>query len=281
MLWQFSQGELPMRTRRDAGADRRSAFTVVELLVVIGIIGVLIGILLPAVSVARVMARRTRCLANLRQIGFVNQAYGNDFDGYCFPAYWGWSPASGGWLAGTPPAIPASCARHWWTQCSYVETALHSPKNDGRYPGWLLCPDAPLSWADGNDGIGYILHGSYGMNYTQLPGMATSLAPVYWNAWRRTQIICGSDKIFFAEACDVGVNAGGSNNSTLRWYNLYYGERHQPPDISGVLSYRHRGGANVLYFDYHAQWMPASKLQYDPANSLTTKNLRQWQPKAP
>lgn len=72
-----------MRVKMKRG--KKSGFTLIELLVVIAIIGVLAGLLLPALQKARENARKVKCIHHLKQITLAIIIYADDHDGAIVP----------------------------------------------------------------------------------------------------------------------------------------------------------------------------------------------------
>ncbi len=99
---------------------KRGAFSLIELLVVIGIIGVLLGLLLPAMRRARLQAQCVACQSNMRQIGQAMIAYSIENRGWLFPPDNGLDvPLNQRWflvvLKPTPPKDPDSTDPKDWT----------------------------------------------------------------------------------------------------------------------------------------------------------------------
>jgi prepilin-type N-terminal cleavage/methylation domain-containing protein/prepilin-type processing-associated H-X9-DG protein len=104
--------------------SNRSAFTLVELLVVIAIIGVLISLLLPALSRARQQANLIACQSNIRQIVMATQMYVNDYH-QTFPPGRNYS-----WEVGPNPANSPMLPSNYWPTLDYYNPDPPSAVND-------------------------------------------------------------------------------------------------------------------------------------------------------
>ena len=119
-----------------------AGFTFVEMLVVIGIIGLLTAMLLPALNVAREQARRTTCLSNLRQLTMAWQLYAQEH---------------GGRLVSSD-TLDRTCWVNDSSSCSSLQTgALWSYLKN---PDVYLCPADPINFPRSYAMNGY-LNGEY------------------------------------------------------------------------------------------------------------------------
>ena len=123
---------------------RISAFTLVELLVVIGIIALLISILLPALSKAREAGNTIKCAANLRAIGQGITDYVAEYRGKLPPSNFytglGTDP-----VLGQTPTTPTQGYTHW---SSFLYTRKDLAGTDASFAstmGWEMfqCPSVP------------------------------------------------------------------------------------------------------------------------------------------
>ncbi len=98
---------------------KRSAFTIIELLVVISIIALLIALLLPALAKAKQMAVSIQCLANLRSLGQIDTEYTNVYEGNLPPGM------------NTIPLLKWADWQQWRTQlyCFYTGQSLYGLYN--------------------------------------------------------------------------------------------------------------------------------------------------------
>ena len=131
------------RSARRSVWRRAAAFTLVELLVVIGIIAVLIGILMPALISARKSAMITQCGSNMRQIGMAMRLYLDQNRGK-FPY---WHPNGGIWRdPKSGVMLPESDDRAYWAVI-YLPFLLKNNAEHDRQVANGAGATAGLAWA--------------------------------------------------------------------------------------------------------------------------------------
>jgi len=223
---------------------KRAGFTLVELLVVIGIIAVLVSLLLPALNKARQQAADLTCLSTLRQFQLGSQMYAELNHGYYVP------------ILVDMPAAPAPST--WWSEDEQTRKALGITPFKEIYYGQanrrLICPNASLALLNGYGRDYYPIRQTYGMNFQDF--MDPSIPQLYlygvgvypaktWIAYRIGQVRHAADKIAIADALFPWIRVAGSGQ--------YVGEV-IAPGTNNVTAYRHRGGVNIVFFDGHAEW---------------------------
>jgi prepilin-type processing-associated H-X9-DG protein len=236
-------------TRIAARADGSSArcrgwhaFSLVELLIVIGIITSLVGIVVPTVAKARESAYRVQCASNLRQVGLAERMYAHE---------------NNGWLylrvvphAGTVDELTRGTDGYW-----SVPLAKYA------VPSVFFCPTAQMTWEPSgmSEGgkrsmvasyhIGYAVYGAFWNNGTQAPEASSP-----W--WGAPPPITGGDykithlkpwKMRMGEWMQTSAIVAGPNNKPLAFHHRRKYAKLQPglprPD-----------GGNILMGDGSVQW---------------------------
>lgn len=214
---------------------RKHAFTLVELLVVIGIIALLISILLPSLSKAQRQARVVVCQSNLRQLGMASLNYQNDWKGY-LPH--GWNLTAGGGGDNTVKLTMARLAPYLGFKAGW--------QPPGQRNGNIFsCPEQP----QGNGSTGDFP--SYSVN-AYLGAVAAGESPV-WPAYKFTMYRGkAAKKVFLADAAG-GVPSRFGSNLTLG--RSFAWQRTDP--TYGGLPDRHSGqSVNILFIDGHVEFVP-------------------------
>jgi prepilin-type N-terminal cleavage/methylation domain-containing protein len=162
----FPLVELPLGRIGAVSKRKCNAFTLVELLVVIAIIGILVALLLPAVQAARMSARRTQSINNLKQLSLAVINYTDAHNGQ-LPHNGTWQYSS--WVWGPPYNQARPPHPEMAEACGWIYKILPFIEEAARYENWNFNSPIAMLMDPARGGSGLALQ-QYDPSNATLPG---------------------------------------------------------------------------------------------------------------